>query len=432
MKSVVLYGMGSWVESHFLWLKKNFRIVAAYDRDSSKAGKSEQLGFPFLTVEELKIVPCDGILITSTYVEEIKDFLFNDLKIDKDVLSGNELYAEWEKNISDGKVVHFGDKNPDVVFSVLQRGELGGSAGLFSFLNTFLREMMVAFNNNRIPIVDMKNYWNIYHENVGQIGKVNTWELFFKQPFPEYTLEDVYKSANVTFSDKRGKTACNQDITTDRVIRDLNLRETYHRIYKENIRLSIRVQEEYNNVLKNLFEKNRSSDDKILGISVRGTDYTAAKPYLHDIQPSLEQIYNKVEEIMDSWGITKIYVNSDEEKSIDYMKHKFPGKVFSMDYQRFDTYQANPKNLLGDMRFERADDAYHRGADYLMSNLLFTECDSFIGSVNSGCIATLVIKNKFEHEYIFDELGHYGIDDDAYAYTPDGKPIFVNKEGLVT
>lgn len=427
MKNVVLYGMGSWVEGHFLWLKRNFRIVAAYDKDSSKAKKSEEMGFPFLTVEQLKTVPCDGILITSTYVEEIKEFLLNDLKIDKEVLSGNELYAEWEENISNGKVVRFGDKNPDVEFAVLQRGELGGSAGVFSFFNTFLREMMVAFNNNRIPVIDMKNYWNIYHKNIGQIGNVNTWELFFEQPFPEYPLEEVYKSANVAFSDKRGKTACNQDITTDRVIRDLDLRGIYHRIYKENIRLSSRVKKEFNDIYKNVFEKNRADGDIVLGVSVRGTDYIAAKPYLHDIQPSLEQVYCKVKEIMDEWGITKIYVNSDEERSIDYMKDKFPGKVFSMDYQRFDNYSAGTKNLLGEIRFEREDDAYHRGADYLVSNLLLAECDSFIGSVNSGCIATLIIKNKFEHEYIFDELGHYGIDDDAYAYTPDGKPIIINK-----
>lgn len=426
MKKVVLYGMGSWVENHFLWLKRNFDIIAAYDRDPKKSKKSEQMGFPFLTIEALQAISCDAVLITSTYVDEIAGFLVNELKINKPVLSGNKLYAEWEQKISDGKVVRLGDKFPGVRFSILQRGELGGSAGLFSFFNTFLREMMLAFNNERIPVIDLKNYWNIYHEGIGQVGKVNTWELFFKQPFPEYALDDVYHAQDVVFSDKRGKTACDPAITTDNVIRDLKLRETYHKIYSENIELSDRVREEYGHIYENVFAKNISDGDKVLGISVRGTDYTATKPYLHDIQPSLRQVCDKVSEVIGSWGITKIYVNSDEEKSIDYIKSRFPGKVFSMDYQRFDTYIPDNGHLLGEIRFEREDDAYRRGADYLMSNLLFTECDSFIGGVNSGCIATLIMKNTFEHEYIFDDLGHYGIDDDAYAYTPDGKPVIVN------
>ena len=195
--------------------------------------------------------------------------------------------------------------------------------------------------------------------------------------------------------------------------------------------LSNRVLKEYQEVRKKIFDPYKEAGDKILGVSIRGTDYSALKPYLHDIQPTLEQVSDKIREAIRDWGITKIYVNSDEEKSVQYIKDTFPGKVFSMDYQRFDSYQQNPTCLVGTVHFDREDDAYRRGADYLISTLMLADSDCFIGSLNGGCIATLIMSEGFEHEYIFNNLGVYGIDDDAFAFTPDGKPVYVNKEESV-
>jgi hypothetical protein len=56
------------------------------------------------------------------------------------------------------------------------------------------------------------------------------------------------------------------------------------------------------------------------------------------------------------------------------------------------------------------------------------ECDGFIGGVNASCLATLLMTDGFEYEYIFKDLGLYGIDDDAYLGTPDGNPIYVSHD----
>ena len=54
-------------------------------------------------VESLKQQKYDAILITSTYEKEITEYLKMKLEIDTEILSGNCLYKEWEKQYYNGK-----------------------------------------------------------------------------------------------------------------------------------------------------------------------------------------------------------------------------------------------------------------------------------------------------------------------------------------
>ena len=108
------------------------------------------------------------------------------------------------------------------------------------------------------------------------------------------------------------------------------------------------------------------------------------------------------------------------------MKKAFPGLGFSMDRQLYDNYDAEKQDVIPQLKFARKDDALNRGMEYLISVLLATNCDYFIGGRNAGTMAALIMAGEYEQEYIFD-LGRYGIDDDAYTYTLDGKPVYVNK-----
>lgn len=422
MQNIVLYGMGSWVDNHYLWLKKNFSIIAAYDRDSNKKIKSKEMGIPFWSLEELKRQQYEAILITSTYEKEISNYLKNELQLDVKILSGNQLYKKWELQHYE-KINCMGEKYPDKTFALVQCGDETGSAGLLGLFCSFVREISNALRKQWIPVVDMMDFYNIYHENWEQVGEINTWEWFFKQPYPEYHVEDAKNAKKTIYLSKNWKS---KDRMAKYVIHDMKLRNEYHMIYKRYMQLSDKLLSEYKEVRKKVFNSHKKEGEKILGVSIRGTDYNSLKPYLHEIQPTLEQVVDKISESIERWKIDKIYVNSDEEKSVQYIKDTFPGMVFSMDYQRFDSYEEKEmKGLIGTMRFTRENDAYRRGADYLMSTLLLAECDCFIGSVNGGCVATLIMTEGFEEEYIFDNLGVYGIDDDAYAFTPDGKPIYV-------
>ena len=417
-KRVLLYGMGRWIENHWWWLKRYFNIVAAYDRDQSKKEKSEEIGIPFYSLKELMKKKYDTVLITSTFEEEISDYLWNELKLDVEVVLGNKLYEEWMEQHSHGTMDHFGDKYKDLKFCIIQRGKGTKSAGLFSIFNYCIRGLKQAEEQGCIPVLDMKNCYSCYHDSFKQVGKINVWELFFEQLQTEYILDDIWEAYNVTFSDY-------YEEKEEELIMDIKVRTKWHALYKKYIHLSSKVQKEYDLIRKQIMEPHLRNGEKILGVSVRGTDYTKKKPYKHYIQPTKEQIAEKIREVMEPWGITKIYVNSDEEASIDYMKQQFPGKVFSMDYKRFDSFASGEYQLVGDIQFERENDGYRRGADYLISTLLMQDCQCYMSGKNAACTATLIMTDGFEHEYIFDD-GRYGFEDDAYSFTPDGKPIYVN------
>ena len=420
-KRVLLYGMGRWIENHHWWLKRYFHIVAAYDRDQSKKKKSEEeFGIPFYSLEELKEKKYDTILITSTYVTEISNYLRGELKLDVEIVSGDDLYEEWMEQHSHGQMDHFGDKYKDLDFCIIQRGKGTNGAGLFSMFCYCIRGLKQAEEQGCIPVIDMKNCYSCYHDCFEQVGKINVWELFFEQLQTEYKLDDIWNAYNVTLSDY-------YEVLEADLITDLTVRAEWHSLYKKYIRISDRVQKEYDLIKKKIMEPHLNNGEKILGVSVRGTDYTKKKPYKHYIQPSKEQIAEKIREVMEPWGITKIYVNSDEEASINYMKEQFPGKVFAMDYKRFDSFSSGEYQLIGDIKFERENDGYRRGADYLISTLLMQECQCYMSGKNCSSTATLIMTEGFEHEYLFDD-GRYGFEDDAYAFTPDGYPIYVNKD----
>jgi hypothetical protein len=96
-----------------------------------------------------------------------------------------------------------GDRNPEIVFYVIRRN--GDKIGLLSFFNTHLGHINYAVSQGYVPIVDMKNYKNIYLED-NEVGFKNSWEYFFTQPYGEtYTLEEVYQSKRVIFSSMEPK-----------------------------------------------------------------------------------------------------------------------------------------------------------------------------------------------------------------------------------
>lgn len=423
MKRVILYGLGKWIECHIIWLKacENIIFLGCADSDVKKAPKVAEYGLEYITAEELKKQNYDCIWITSVQVDEIKEYCQGVLGIKKEILSAAELYEEWAKN-QDGQLLCLGDEYGDKKFTVLSHGDETLTTGLLSSFYEFIHRMWSVIEAGEIPVIDMMNELSQYHKDWHEVGYVNVWEMFFNQP-SGYTMQDISHAKNVRLSFV--KNPCPLEYAKQvnlRIIHDIDFRSQLHEIYSKYISLSERVEREYIEVCRNVFEKNVDKNDVVLGVTIRGTDYRKGKPHMHFIQPGIEEIIRKIKEVMRPWKITKIYVNSDEEESIRLIKDSFPGMVFSMDYQRYDNYKFNKKvgsiySTIGNMRFDREDDEYRRGADYLMSTLLFTKCQCFIGGVAGGSTATLIMKGKFQHEYIYTDLGVYGIDEKAMLFT---------------
>ena len=151
---------------------------------------------------------------------------------------------------------------------------------------------------------------------------------------------------------------------------------------------------------------------KGLGVLFRGSDYANRKPYRHQIQPNLETMILKVKEKLLEWEKqTKfdfIYLCTEVEEAVKCFKKEFGNKLRFYPQKRVNQ---NYNGYLAEKKFERKDDAYHRGADYYIVLNALSKCNSLIAGACAGTTIALNLNNhQYEHVYIFN-LGKYGIDD---------------------
>lgn len=170
----------------------------------------------------------------------------------------------------------------------------------------------------------------------------------------------------------------------------------------------------YNNVCV-ISEKTRSYIDstkdkmmwpikgKILGVSYRGTDFKTLKPKGHPIQPSVEELMEKVEEFMNEYEY--IYITSDEKKVIEQFKQRYPRRVLAMDREYYDSfYSYKDVKWVTQVSFERENDTYLKGIEYFTSVYLLAQCDALVGGLHGATRAAMIMKDvDYSQVFIFNK-----------------------------
>ena len=91
---------------------------------------------------------------------------------------------------------------------------------------------------------------------------------------------------------------------------------------------------------------------------------------------------------------------------------EFPGMILINDRQFFDHVDfKNSKNGIWAYGFDRENDEYLRGLEYLSSMNVLSKCDALIAGINTGSqMAYIMNDGEYEHVHFYN-LGRYGIDD---------------------
>lgn len=279
-----------------------------------------------------------------------------------------------------------GCNHPDKIFLQII---IHNGAGLGTIVNYILRGIAYALTEGYIPVVDMMSHKNQYLE-MDELNKINAWENYFFQPF-RYTMEDIKQAQHVIpwhSYNRNHRILCNRNL------------------YQKYIKLKPHIQAQIDNYL----QETGLSGKRTLGVLFRGTDYSNGKPYNHNIQPSLDEMINTVKEKLHSWDeFDSIYLCTEDQDAVDEFKKEFKQKLFCYPQQRF------PKEIsikrLAMHSFNRQQDAYYRGEEYLAAIYVLAQCNSLVaGSCGATAWALLINQEQYENKYIF-ELGKYGIDD---------------------
>ena len=125
----------------------------------------------------------------------------------------------------------FGEDNPDKTFYIY--GFEDNIGGIWWHINKVLMHIAYAKDKGYILVVDMKNYMSQYQlrEN---LGIVNVWELFFKQPFG-YTLEDIKSSKNIVICKRAASPSPAFFMGQSSFYEDINRISYFHSLFKEYI-----------------------------------------------------------------------------------------------------------------------------------------------------------------------------------------------------
>lgn len=257
------------------------------------------------------------------------------------------------------------------------------------FLENMMSLMVYALSNGYTPYVNLKDRGE---------GWTN-WDTFFEQPFPIPTdrMPDRVCDLEQGYFKPEFYTPYNK----------LDLRlwcKVYHRLVRLNEPTSQYVEKEYNN----LFFGEKGQKKSVLGVICRGTDYVKLRPWGHPVQPPVEQVIERAKVLMEWYRLEELYLATEELAIFEKFDKAFPGKVLVNQRQYYDgIFNAQNMTYIYEVQFDRENDIFLKGLEYLSSLQLLSRCDVLLGGNCGGACAALYMNNmKYKYVELFN-LGTY-------------------------
>lgn len=301
----------------------------------------------------------------------------------------NNLYIKYKWR---QRRIKLGNENKDKIFFVIRRSTC--YVGLFSYITTNIGLVRSAIEKGFIPVIDMQNNLNSYLEPE-QIGKKNAWEFYFEQPCG-YTLEDIKHSRNIILS--CGIVHENDIYPGKEVGWEEDICKEWREFCSKYLKVKTDIKEEAKRIYNSMF-----GEEKTLGVLARGTDYIYGHPHNHPVQPEVDSLILKVRETKSQYSCRWIYLATEDEKIYQRFKEEFGDCLKVSAAKRLTDGQSLNINKVS---FERENDRFLRGKEYLINILLLSMCQCLVGGNVGGTVGALLLSKGYEYQYVFN-LGLY-------------------------
>ena len=122
--------------------------------------------------------------------------------------------------------------------------------------------------------------------------------------------------------------------------------------------------------------------------------------------PPIQLAINTIRAKLDEWKCNKIFL-ATEDKSIEQtLKDTFGESCITFDKEFVD--YSNSNKVITSFHFDRANDNFLQGKEYLIEMLILTKCNSLVMARGFGAVGVMILGEHFENVYLFN-LGQYGI-----------------------
>ena len=184
-----------------------------------------------------------------------------------------------------------------------------------------------------------------------------------------------------------------------------NHRDLLISLYKKYLRLTPEFQKYVNQ------ELNLIKGKRVLGVLIRGTDYSRKKPKGHPIQPTKEMILYDVNRLVEEKAFDSIYLATDEYKNEEFFREALAGKANLIVNKRlyFDEFYSNENDIpyISSCRHNRNNDRFLTSREYFSSIIILANCDSLLAG-NCGGSRAAIYMNGGEYQYVhLYDLGLY-------------------------
>ena len=144
---------------------------------------------------------------------------------------------------------------------------------------------------------------------------------------------------------------------------------------------------------------------KVVACVLRSTDYTKLRPKSHPIQPSVEETFAKLHEIMGKFEIEYVYLATEDLYIAEAFRKEFPNRVIENERRYFnEQYNAENFEMVSQVHSDRENDDYLKMLEYMSSINLVSKCEYLVTGLNGGSeMAIYRNGNQYKYAYVFDK-----------------------------
>lgn len=270
-----------------------------------------------------------------------------------------------------------GHENENIKFLILYRED--PCVGIFSCMDSFVKQCIYAEKKGYIPIIDMQNFKNSIMP-FKEVGKKNAWELFFEQPFGGYNLKDVQKAKNKRY------------ITRNEIAECININYSI-KDFTKYIRLIPNINEfvEYK-----FNEISNKGSEKVLGILARGTDYFLPVHGYHVIDT--REFIDYCEHIFRNYGYTKVFLATEDSGILQDFQRRFEKEL---KYLEDDRTILQKENMFVSEQW-KADkiDMEEKTRKYIAAIYILGRCQGFVANAKTSAVPFVQILGKGKYDWI--------------------------------
>lgn len=276
-------------------------------------------------------------------------------------------------------IEHYGDLNEYITIYFI-RPRYGKEDGLLSLFSYIMGRIDYADRNGLVPFVD-----------VDAKTDVSTFNRYFHQK-TQLTREEVYKSKNVLLSGYGCKSVfpgwCDY-INTEH-------NEEKRALLDQYIEITDEVKQYWN------LQKDIIHPENCLGLYLRGTDYIQLKPSGHPIQPTLSDVKEQIDEILNQENLKRIFLVTEDLQIKEEVERVYPGMVMTITDDLFFHNDGRLK-YVGERIREAAVNVEENNIRYLVKILLLSECKALVGGRTNGSVVAAAFNGgKYSQKFIYD------------------------------